>query len=208
MSVGRHGIGVRDQLLHGPVILQCLAELGHIQQAEGVGPLHDLIEGVPHTAHLPKQHRHVGGRGLLHLRAVQDTAAEALAGQAGPTDLFRQRFQFVLGKVNLHTMISVSHNILLEFVRLKFTGLRIFSFLRLYDILSVEVVDMTAVQYKRRIAAVKTADAINAIEGMPVSRYAQVLSSSWARGEISGAQMKAALLASHAKLAAQVRDRG
>lgn len=67
-------------------------------------------------------------------------------------------------------MISVSHNILLEFVRLKFTGLRIFSFLRLYDILSVEVVDMTAVQYKRRIAAVKTADAINAIEGMPVSR--------------------------------------
>ena len=67
---------------------------------------------------------------------------------------------------------------------------------------------MTAVQYKRRIAAVKTADAINAIEGMPVSRYAQVLSSSWARGEISGAQMKAALLASHAKLAAQVRDRG
>jgi len=43
---------------------------------------------------------------------------------------------------------------------------------------------------------------------MPVSRYAQVLSSSWARGEISGAQMKAALLASHAKLAAQVRDRG
>ena len=64
---------------------------------------------------------------------------------------------------------------------------------------------MTAVQYKRRIAAVKTADAINAIEGMPV---AQVLSSSWARGEISGAQMKAALLASHAKLAAQVRDRG
>ena len=67
---------------------------------------------------------------------------------------------------------------------------------------------MTAVQYKRRIAAVKTADAINAIEGMPVSRYAQVLSCSWARGEISGAQMKAALLASHAKLAAQVRDRG
>ena len=63
---------------------------------------------------------------------------------------------------------------------------------------------MTAVQYKRRIAAVKTADAINAIEGVPVSRYAQVLSSSWARGEISGAQMKAALLASHAKL--DIRD--
>lgn len=67
---------------------------------------------------------------------------------------------------------------------------------------------MTAVQRKRRIAAVKTADAINAIEGVPVSRYAQVLSQSWARGEISGAQMKQALLASHAKLAAQVRKHG
>ena len=86
--------------------------------------------------------------------------------------------------------------------------MRIFLFLRLYDILNVEVVDMTTVQYKRRIAAVKTADAINAIEGVPVSRYAQVLASSWARGEISGVQMKTALLASHAKLAAQVRKHG
>lgn len=55
---------------------------------------------------------------------------------------------------------------------------------------------------------VKTADAINAIEGVPVSRYAQVLSRSWAKGEITGEQMKQALLASHAKLAAQVRKHG
>lgn len=63
---------------------------------------------------------------------------------------------------------------------------------------------MTAKQIGRRIAAVKTADAINAIEGAPVSRYAQALSHSWARGEISGSQMKQALWASHVKLAAQV----
>ena len=49
---------------------------------------------------------------------------------------------------------------------------------------------MTAKQISRRIAAVKTADAINAIEGAPVSRYAQMLSHSWARGEITGTQMK------------------
>ena len=65
---------------------------------------------------------------------------------------------------------------------------------------------MTAAQISRRIAAVKTADAINAIEGVPVSRYAQILSQSWARGEITGAQMKQALLISHAKLAAQVQN--
>lgn len=49
----------------------------------------------------------------------------------------------------------------------------------------------------RRIAAVRTADAINKIEGVPVSQKAQKLSASWARGEISGAEMKAALLAAH-----------
>ena len=62
---------------------------------------------------------------------------------------------------------------------------------------------MTATQCSRRLAAVKTADAINAIEGAPVSDYARRLSSSWARGEITGEQMKAALLASHQKLAAK-----
>lgn len=64
---------------------------------------------------------------------------------------------------------------------------------------------MTAAQISRRIAALKTADAINAMEGVPVSRYAQILSRSWAKGEITGTQMKQALWASHTKLAAQVQ---
>ena len=67
---------------------------------------------------------------------------------------------------------------------------------------------MTAKQINRRIAAVKTADAINAIEGAPVSHYARALSHAWARGELTGEQMKAALLASHRKLAAQVKHHG
>ena len=50
---------------------------------------------------------------------------------------------------------------------------------------------------KKRIAAVKTADAINAIEGAPISSYARSLSASWARGELTGEQMKQALLAHH-----------
>lgn len=60
----------------------------------------------------------------------------------------------------------------------------------------------------RRFAAVKAADAINAIEGVPVSDYAKTLSTCWAKGEITSQQMKVALLASHKKLAAKVRDRG
>lgn len=66
---------------------------------------------------------------------------------------------------------------------------------------------MTAKQLNRRVAAVKTADALNAIEGVPVSDYARTLSCCWARGEISGEQMKQALLASHKKLAEQVERR-
>ena len=63
---------------------------------------------------------------------------------------------------------------------------------------------MTAKQLSRRVAAVKTADAINAIEGVPVSDYARTLSLCWARGEITGEQMKAALLA-HRRMAEQVK---
>lgn len=56
----------------------------------------------------------------------------------------------------------------------------------------------------RRIAAVKAADAINAIEGVPVSDYAKMLSACWAKGEITDQQMKSALLASHRRLVATV----
>ena len=63
---------------------------------------------------------------------------------------------------------------------------------------------MTAKQLSKRLAAVKSADAINAIEGAPVLVYARQLSASWARGELTGEQMKAALLASHQLMAAAV----
>ena len=62
---------------------------------------------------------------------------------------------------------------------------------------------MTVAARNRRIQAVKLADALNAIEGVPVSDYAKTLSRYWANGELTGAQMKEALLASHRKLAAQ-----
>ncbi len=64
---------------------------------------------------------------------------------------------------------------------------------------------MNANTTKNRIAAVKTADAINAIEGAPVSSYAKQLSASWVRGDLTGAQMKSALLASHRKIAEMER---
>lgn len=62
-------------------------------------------------------------------------------------------------------------------------------------------------ELQRRIAAVKTADAICAIKGTPVSDYARELSSRWARGEITDEQMTDALLESHKKLADQSRGK-
>lgn len=62
---------------------------------------------------------------------------------------------------------------------------------------------MTVAARERRMQAVKLADALNAIEGVPVSEYAKMLSRRWANGELTGEQMKEALLASHRKLAAQ-----
>ena len=66
---------------------------------------------------------------------------------------------------------------------------------------------MTKEQQNRRLAAVKTADAINAIEGVPVSDYAKKLSESWARGELTGDQVRAALSSYHRSIAEQVRRR-
>lgn len=56
---------------------------------------------------------------------------------------------------------------------------------------------------QKRGAAVKTADAINAIEGAPISSYARALSTSWARGELTGQQMKQALMEYHRRIAKQ-----
>ena len=62
---------------------------------------------------------------------------------------------------------------------------------------------MTDEAKERRIQAVKLADALNAIEGVPVSEYTKMLSHCWANGDLTCEQMKEALLASHCRLAAQ-----
>lgn len=62
---------------------------------------------------------------------------------------------------------------------------------------------MTDKDINRRAAAVKTADAMNAIEGVPVSQYAAELSLKWVRGEITGEQMKQLLLSHHKEIASQ-----
>ena len=55
----------------------------------------------------------------------------------------------------------------------------------------------------RKIQAMKLADALIAMEGVTVSDYAKTLSQRWADGELTGEQMKEALLAFHRKLAEQ-----
>lgn len=47
--------------------------------------------------------------------------------------------------------------------------------------------------------AIKVADAINSIEGVPVSDYAAELSNQWANGVITASQMKQMLLNVHRK---------
>lgn len=52
----------------------------------------------------------------------------------------------------------------------------------------------------KRTTAIKVADALNMIEGVPVSAFAKDLSAKWAKGEITGADMKAALIAKHKRV--------
>lgn len=62
---------------------------------------------------------------------------------------------------------------------------------------------MTEKDLLRRAEAVKTADAINSMGGVPVSGYAKKLSLRWVNGEITGEYMKQQLLAHHRALAAK-----
>ena len=55
---------------------------------------------------------------------------------------------------------------------------------------------MTDGANERRIQAVKLADTLNAIEGVPISEYAKMLSQCWANGDLTGEQIKEALMAS------------
>ena len=57
--------------------------------------------------------------------------------------------------------------------------------------------------FHKRLAAVKTADAINAIKGVPVSADAKLLSGKWVRGELTGEQMKQELLSLCGKIVAE-----
>lgn len=54
---------------------------------------------------------------------------------------------------------------------------------------------MSEQERQKRIAAVKTADAVNAIEGASVSDYARDLSIRWANGELTDDEMLEALWA-------------
>ena len=56
--------------------------------------------------------------------------------------------------------------------------------------------------FHKRLVAVKTTDAISAINGVPISADAKLLSEKWVRGELTGEQMKQELLDLHRKIAA------
>ena len=58
---------------------------------------------------------------------------------------------------------------------------------------------MSPNQIQRRMKAVKIADAINNIEGMPISEKAKKLSTLWANGELSSSEMKKILIDAHRK---------
>ena len=65
---------------------------------------------------------------------------------------------------------------------------------------------MSPQTYAKRIAAIKVADAINKIEGVPISEKAYELSDKWARGEITGQQMKELLISKHKNIEQKIKE--
>lgn len=58
---------------------------------------------------------------------------------------------------------------------------------------------------QKRIAALKMANTVSAIDGTPIFDYARALSASWVWGELTGGETKYALLAYHRKLSGRER---
>lgn len=54
-------------------------------------------------------------------------------------------------------------------------------------------------QYEKRKIAIKVADGVNSIEGVPVSENAKKLSQQWAKGEITAEQMKKMLISQYVR---------
>ena len=63
--------------------------------------------------------------------------------------------------------------------------------------------DTSNFNQNRRTQAVKLADALNSIEGVPITDFAKKLSQLWVDGEITGEEMKETLLQHHHKIANQ-----
>lgn len=59
---------------------------------------------------------------------------------------------------------------------------------------------MSPIEIQKRKRAVKIADAINGIEGVPVSVFAKDLSDKWVQGTISDSQMIEMLVNVHRKV--------
>lgn len=59
---------------------------------------------------------------------------------------------------------------------------------------------ITEQEKHRRMRAVRGADAINAIEGAPISDYAKQLSARWADGEITHEEMVETLIKRHTRV--------
>ena len=59
---------------------------------------------------------------------------------------------------------------------------------------------MSPIEIQKRKRAVKIADAINGIEGVPVSAFAKDLSEKWVQGTISDSQMIEMLINAHRKV--------
>lgn len=59
---------------------------------------------------------------------------------------------------------------------------------------------MSPIEIQKRKKAVKVADAINGIEGVPVSNFAKELSDKWVQGTITDSQMIEMLINAHRKV--------
>lgn len=104
------GVSVHDQLLDRPTAFQRFFQILRDHPILCAGNHQKLVDVAAYTPDLADQRGHIGRRGLLDLRTVQDMTAIALTGKTGSPRFSVQSIKLFSGKANFHFKCSFQKN--------------------------------------------------------------------------------------------------
>ena len=99
------GVSVHDQLLDRPTAFQRFFQILRDHPILCAGNHQKLVDVAAYTPDLADQRGHIGRRGLLDLRTVQDMTAIALTGKTGSPFPFRASSSSLVKRIFISSVL-------------------------------------------------------------------------------------------------------